>query len=425
MSQQPRLSRQLGLFSALAIGVGSIIGAGIFSVFPSAAGIAGAALIPALLLAAAVAFANALSSAQLAAVYPESGGSYVYGRRVLGLLWGFSAGWSFIIGKTASLAAMALTFGYYLAPQGYEKVAAVAAVVALGVINLLGVTRTALAAAIIAGISVPVLLLVIVSSSQATPEGASLWGSSALPNLGWEHWPQLLQAAGLLFFAFAGYARIATMGEEVRNPEQTIPRAIALSLGIAVLLYLGVALALLSGLGLEKLQDSPAALTDLVRAAGWDWAVWIVTLGAATASLGALLALMTGVGRTSLAMARGGDLPKWFANIDPKYQVPRNAELTLMLIVVLLVLFTDLRGAIGFSSFGVLCYYFIANISALKQPKAERRYPRVIAFFGALSCAALVIFLPAASVITGLVVLGTGIAGWLFVGALRRRRAAS
>src|SRR5205085_3856579 len=170
----------------------------------------------------------------------------------------------------------------------------------------------------------------------------------------------VLQAAGLLFFAFAGYARVATLGEEVRNPRETIPRAIPIALAATLVLYLLVGVAALAGAGPAALAASSRPLTTAAHAAGAVWAAPVVRIGAAVASLGSLLALIAGIGRTTLAMARNRDLPRWLASVHPRYQVPDHAELAVSVAVVLLVATTDLRNAIGFSSFGVLLYYAIA-----------------------------------------------------------------
>ena len=177
----------------------------------------------------------------------------------------------------------------------------------------------------------------------------------------------ILQSGGLLFFAFAGYARIATMGEEVRDPRRTIPRAIVLALGITVGVYAVVALTVLAVLGPEATATSTAPLADAAAASGWGWTQPVVRVGAAAASLGALLALIAGIGRTTLAMAREDDLPRFLSAVHPRWRVPHRAELAIGAIVIVTVAFVDLRGAIGFSSFGVLIYYFIANAAAFRQ----------------------------------------------------------
>ncbi|MGK9148076.1 APC family permease [Plantibacter flavus] len=365
-----------------------MIGAGVFAVFAPAAEAAGGGLLIALVIAAVVAFCNATSSAQLAAQYPSSGGTYLYGRERLGRWWGFAAGWSFVLGKTASCAAMAMTFAAYTVPAPWQRPVAVVAVLALGAVNLRGVTRTAGVIRIIVAISLAslaVFAIVIVGTGQITrdPFGDGLLGDAG--PLG------VLQAAGLLFFAFAGYARIATMGEEVRDPAKTIPRAIVIALGGAVVLYAVVAMFLLGALGVPALAASTAPVADAARASGVPWLPLVVQLGAAAASLGALLGLMTGIGRTALAMARNGDLPRGLAVVHPRFQVPQRAELALVAVVCVLVLVVDLREVIGYSSFGVLLYYFVTNLAALTQSGVHRRYPRALQVLGLVGCALLVV----------------------------------
>jgi basic amino acid/polyamine antiporter, APA family len=395
-----QLARRLGTLDAVVLGLGSMLGAGVFAAFAPAARAGGSLLLIALAAAGVVAYCNATASAQLAAAYPTSGGTYIYGRERLGPWWGYLAGWGFVAGKTASCAAMALTFAAYAAPPGWEKPVGVAAVAALVAVNYRGVTRTARLARIV--VTIVLLVLALVSSvglvpapsHPAVPAGAG----------------GVLQAAGLLFFAFAGYARLATMGEEVVEPRKTIPRAILLALAIAVAVYALVAVALLHTLGGQRLGASSAPLADAVHAAGWDWASPLVRIGAACASLGALLALIAGIGRTTLAMARHDDLPGWLSAVHPRFQVPHRAEVVLGVLVCVLVLTVDLRGAIGFSSFGVLVYYLIANVAAFTQTGADRLYPKALQVLGAFGCAALAVTLPWQAVVVGSAVFAAGCA---------------
>jgi len=410
------LARRLGTFDAVVIGLGAMIGAGVFAAFAPAADAAGSGLLVGLGLAAFVALCNALASAQLAAQYPTSGGTYVYGRERLGEWWGFLAGWGFVIGKTASCAAMALTFAAYAVPgpTWRERAVGVVAVVAVTVVNLRGITRTArLARVLVAGSLATLALvvaLVLVGDDADTARLVEGVGSGGVYGI--------LQAAGLLFFAFAGYARVATLGEEVREPRRTIPRAVVIALAIAVVVYAAVGAAVLAALGPETLAGSTMPLADAVEAVGSVWAEPAVRVGAAIASLGALLALVTGIGRTALAMAREGDLPRTLAAVDPRYSVPHYAEIAVGVAVALLVLLTDLRGAIGFSSFGVLTYYAIANAAAFTQRGAERRWPRALNVAGLAGCVALVVTLPVQSVAAGVAMFAVGLVGrWL----LRRR----
>ena len=313
---------------------------------------------------------------------------------------------------------MALTFASHAAPAGWERPVAVAAVVGLAAVNYRGVTRTARLTRVIVLVVLMALAVVVAVSLAAAPsEGGGLpaWG-----DLLSEGWYGVLQSAGLLFFAFAGYARIATMGEEVRDPRRTIPRAIPLALAIAFGVYAAVAVSILWALGADRVAATAAPLAAAVESGTWSWAAPVVRVGGAAAALGALLALIAGIGRTSLAMARQDDLPRWLAAVHPVHRVPHHAEVALAVAVSLVVLLADLRGAIGFSSFGVLLYYLVANMAAFTQTGQHRRYPRVLQVLGGVACVALVLTLPQAAVIGGLVVLGMGV-----VYRLARRRAAT
>lgn len=406
-SQPAQLARRLGMSDAVVIGLGSMVGAGVFSAFTPAAQAAGAGLLIGLAIAAVVAYCNATASAQLAATYPVSGGSYVYGRERLGDWWGFLAGWGFVVGKTASCAAMALTFAAYAVPSGWQRPVAVAAVAGLTAVNCLGVTRTAALTRVLVGLVLLALAAAVAAVVAGGHADASRLHSWTTPHHGWYG---VLQSAGLLFFAFAGYARIATMGEEVRDPARTIPRAILVALFSAVAIYLVVGIVVLSALGPDGVAQQTAPLAAAVDAGRWGAVAPVVRVGGCLAALGALLALVAGIGRTSLAMARNGDLPRWLAEVHPRFQVPHRAEITLGVVVCALVATMDLRGAIGFSSFGVLIYYLVANLAAFSQSRSQRRFPRWLQVLGAAACVVLVATLPATSVVAGCGVFVVGFA---------------
>ncbi|HET8657770.1 MAG TPA: APC family permease [Micromonosporaceae bacterium] len=415
------LARRLGVRDAVVVGLGSMLGAGVFVVFaPATAAAGGAGMLVALGLAGLVAFCNATSSARLAARYPESGGAYVYGRQRLGDLAGFVAGWAFVAGKTASCAAMALTIGAYLWP-GQARLVALAAVVAVTAVNLRGVEKTARATRWLVVVTLLVLAGVVATGLAA--------GSPALAELtrldGGGGVKGVLAAAGLLFFAFAGYARVATLGEEVRDPQRTIPRAIPLALALVLVTYLAVGAVCLAVLGTGSLAGSAAPLADVVRAAGLPQLAWAVRVGAGVAVTGVLLALLAGVARTTLAMARRHDLPGPLAAVHPRHRVPHRAELAVAVAVAGLVSLGDLVTAIGFSSCTVLVYYAVANASALTLgPEPGRRLPvRSLAAVGLVGCVVLALTLPARSVLAGLAVLAVGVLGWAVSRPARRRPA--
>lgn len=392
--------RVLGLPGAVILGLGSMLGAGVFVAFAPAAASAGSGLLISLVIAAVVAFCNALSSARLARLYPVAGGTYAYGRERLGPFWGYLAGWAFVVGKIASSAAIALTVGSYLWPELAHAVA-VTAVVVVTALDIAGLRKSlAVTAAIVAVVVATIGAVVAVGWSSPATDAAAVLPADGLDPLG------VLTGAGLLFFAFAGYARIATLGEEVRDPERTIPRAIPIALGIVLVLYAALAVTLLAVLG-ASLADSPAPLADAARGAGAPWLVPVVRVVAGVAALGSLLALLLGISRTTMAMARNGDVPRGLAAQHPRTGVPHIATLAIGVVVAVLAAVADLRGAIGFSSFGVLVYYAIANASALSL----RERP-MLPMLGLLGCLVLAVTLPWQSSVAGAVVLAIGAAAY-------------
>jgi basic amino acid/polyamine antiporter, APA family len=390
------------MFDAVVIGLASMIGAGVFVAFGPAARAAGNGLLVGLVMAAFVAYCNATSAAQLAAIYPESGGAYVYGRKRLGLGWGFVAGWGFVIGKLASCAAMAMTFGTYAAPS-LARPLAIGAVLALTAVNYRGVQKTAAVTRVIVALVLAAISAIV----------AAIWfgGSTRLDRV-WPLAPSSLygicQSAGFLFFSFAGYARLATLGEEVVLPERTIPRAIPLALGIALSVYTLVGVSLLLGLGAGEMAVSDAPLALAVAKGSLGEISFVVRAGATLAALGALLSLIAGVGRTVFAMASNGELPRWLAAVHVRYRVPHRADAAAGLIVAAIVVVADIRSAIGFSSFAVLTYYGVANAAALTLDAGQRRWPRWLAIAGVLGCALLALTLPLPSIAVGGAVLAAG-----------------
>ncbi|NLX00422.1 MAG: amino acid permease [Actinomycetales bacterium] len=374
-----------------------MLGAGVFVAYAPAAAAAGSWLLLSLLLASVVAYANATASARLAAVYPESGGTYVYGREQLSPFWGYLAGWAFVAGKLSSCAAMAWTIGVYALPD-HARWVAVASVVLVAAISYRGITKSAKVTRLIVAIVVTALVvaaaMLIGIGPTATTAGQAIDVSVA----------GVLSGAGFLFFAFAGYARIATLGEEVIEPERTIPRAIPIALAIVTGLYALVAIALLRSRGAEVIATDPAPLAGALRATGLAGTDGLVRVVAAIAAFGALLGMLLGVSRTGLAMARDRHLPPPLAAVHPRYQVPHRAELAAAVVVILLVLLGRLVTAISFSSILVLVYYAIANASAYRLPALTRTH-RILPVIGLVGCLTLAVFQPIATVLSAAAVL--------------------
>lgn len=412
----PALQRRLGVADAVVLGLAAMLGAGVFTVFAPAAAAAGNWLLLAVLLAAVVATCSAFSSADLAAAYPESGGGYVYGRMRVTPWAGRLAGVAFLAGKTASAAAAAGVFGAYVAPA-YPLPLALAAIAAVTALNVAGVRWTARGAWVLVGALLLVLgLVVIVGFARAgAPAPSAITGAAvdAGGPLG------VLTAAGLVFFAFAGYARIATLGEEVRDPARTIRRAIPLALSIVLVVYLAVAGALLAGLGAERLAQEPAPLVALVDTGADPVLGVLVRLGAAAATVSALLAVLVGVSRTGLAMARRGELPRSLAVIGRR-DTPWRADLAGGVVACVIAVLAGPIAAIALSACSVLVYYAVVNVAASRLTPRERRWPGWTAWAGLVLCVGLALLLPVTSV---LITAGVLAAGMLLTTLLGRRSA--
>lgn len=396
-----QLARRLGLTDAVLIGLGSMLGAGVFVAYAPAAAAAGSWLLVALALAGVVAYANAIASARLAAIYPQSGGTYVYGRERLGPFWGYLAGWAFVAGKLSSCAAMAWAIGVYVWPDQARWIA-VASVVLVAAISYRGITKSAVVTRVIVAVVITVLvlasaLLLGMTEAAAPPLGEAIEVGPA----------GVLTAAGFLFFAFAGYARIATLGEEVVEPERTIPRAIPIALGITMVLYALVAVALLRSRGAEVIATDQAPLASAVAATGLAWAEPVVRVTATLAAFGSLLGMLLGVSRTGLAMARDRNLPPGLAAVHPRHRVPHRAELAAAAVVIVLLLIGELATAISFSSICVLTYYAIANASARTLP-AGTVVHRVLPVVGFAGCVVIAVFQPLTTLLTATAVLVIG-----------------
>jgi APA family basic amino acid/polyamine antiporter len=405
--------RRLGTADAVALGLSAMLGTGVFAVWAPAAAAAGPWLLLSVLLAAAVATCNAASSVDLAVAHPDNGGGYVYGYERLSPAAGRLAGVAFVVGKLASAAAAAGVFGGYVLPSA-PLGAAIPAVVVVSALNSAGVRWTARGAYALVGGTLVVLFVVVViglfGSADPVPAIAVVPEQGGV--LG------VLTAAGLVFFAFAGYARIATLAGEVVDPARTLRRAVGIALGIAVVTYLLVAVALLVGLGDERLAGEPSALVVLVDASGANAVGVLVRVGAAVAAGSALLSVLVGVSRTAVAMARRGDLPAALGRIGGR-GTPYWADLAGGLVAVALTVLAGPAAAIALSACSVLVYYAIVNLAALRLPAEARRWPRWTAVVGLLLCLGLALLLPPSQVLATAIAL---VVGWSAVTTLRRRR---
>jgi APA family basic amino acid/polyamine antiporter len=391
------LRRTLGPVGASAIGVASMVGAGVFYVFAPATQLAGSWVLVSLVIAGSLALLNALSMAQLSVHNPVAGGAYSFAHRYVSPRVGFLAGWLFLAGKTSSVAAIAVIAGSYVSAEFAAFIAAGFVVVFAGV-NISGIRTTAWVSMAIAVVVVGTLLALAGASvsqgSFSEPTGGSVWG--------------VFQAAGLLFFAFAGYARMSTLGEEVKNPTRVLPRVIIGTLLGVLGLYALVGGALLWVLGPETLAGSLAPVADLAPDAARAFVVGVAVL----ASLGSVMTVLAGLSRVTLAMARDNAVPKTLSWVWPRTGSPVRAEALVAGVAVLLVFWLDPLVLVGASAGSVLLYYGIAHWSALSQPRSERLLWRFIPWCGLVGCVVVVATLPPVSVLTTVVLAGSGLLYW-------------
>lgn len=412
------LRRDLGMLGATMIGLGSILGTGVFVSIGFAAGVTGPSVIFAILLAALVATCNALSSAQLAASYPVSGGTYEYGYRYLHPALGFIAGWMFLCAKTASAATAALGFaGYFLHLFGFQAVSiipvAITSVIVLTLIVLSGLKRSNRINLIIVSITLFSLVIFVIAGFPGVLKNGSQNLTPFFPKTTNGDFRQLLYATALMFVAYTGYGRIATMGEEVKTPATTIPRAIILVLVVSAVIYILVAVVALGSVGSNQLaivtQNQATPLEVAASRMSQPGLVTLIAIGACTAMLSVLLNLILGLSRMTLAMGRRHDLPEIFTVVSQKHRTPVAAVVGIGLIICGLTLFGSVETTWAFSAFTVLIYYSITNLAALNLAKEERLYPNFIAIIGLISCLFLAFWVPLTIWLSGLLLITLGL----------------
>lgn len=427
-SQIGQLRREVGLGGAVMMGLGSIVGTGVFVSIGIGAGIVGPAVVLAVVAAAFVATANGLSSAQLAASHPVSGGAYEYGYRYLTPRLGFTAGWVFLLAKSASAATAALGFsGYLLNLAGIRQdvariVVAIAAVVLLTAVILGGIRRSNRTNTIIVSITLTALGIFILAGLPSAAAGTPgsfipFWA----PAPGEVPWQAFLHATALMFVAYTGYGRVATLGEEVHEPQRTIPRAIVTTLAVTLLLYVAVAYVAVAAVGsavyAELTATTAAPLEAIAQTFGVPGLGFALAVGAMTAMLGVLLNLILGLSRVLLAMGRRGDLPRSVAYVDARTATPSVAVVAIAVVICLLILSGNVKLTWSFSAFTVLIYYAINNLAALRLPLMHRRFPRWIAWGGLLACVFLAFWVEPAIWLAGSAAIGVG---WLLHFAMQK-----
>ena len=388
------------------LGLGSIIGTGVFISLGIGASIAGPMILPAIGLAGLVALSNGLCSAQLAANHPVSGGTYEYGHRWLNPSLGFVAGWMFLCAKSASAATAALGFALYLNPENSLPIA-LAIVWIITAITLLGIQRTNTINTLIVGTVLLSLIAFVVFGAPAISANPQNWQSA----LDGENLKNLLPATALMFVAFTGYGRIATLGEEVTEPRRTIPRAIIATLVTTTVIYIVVTWVALANAG-----NQFSSLALIAQTFSGPSLVKVLTAGATIAMASVLLNLVLGLSRVVLAMGRRCDLPKTTARITDSTKVPAVATIVVGCLITGLVCVGDMKLTWSFSAFTVLVYYALTNLCAIRLKIEERLYPSWVSYIGLFACLCLAVFVEWRIILAGLSLIALGLAlRWLFV----------
>jgi APA family basic amino acid/polyamine antiporter len=395
--------QQLSLVGAVAIGLASMLGAGVFFVWSTAWEKVNDQIFFALAIAALVASLNAASVYQLASNISRAGGVYSYARVYLPKEFSFIAGFSFVFGKIASIAAIAIIIETYLLPGMQGWPAAVAAILLMTALNLFGINRTAQMAAVLAITTISFIVFSIVTGFAHGLSSQSFSTGMLMPEANFS----TLSAASIIFFAFAGYARVATLGDEVKDPKKNIPKAIAISLAAVLVIYLLITIVFIGILQPSNEVVPAAVFESMVNFTAPWFPSWLIDLVVVGASLGSILALLAGVSRTAATMAEDKELPSVFAKRN-RFGAPWLAEVLIAIGAITLIETSQYtQWVIAFSSFSVLLYYAIGHISAFMQPKLERRQPRILAVLGFLLCLLLLINVPgpALQVSTGILLI--------------------
>lgn len=434
-SQTASLRRELGIFGAIMLGLGSILGTGVFVSISFAIPMTGPATILAIAVAAAVATCNGLSSAQLAANHAVSGGTYEYGYRWLRPELGFLAGWMFLCAKSASAATAALGFsGYALHAAGvdvvtYRTPVSLITVAALTLLVLSGLRRSNLANSVMVCVTLTALLLFVVAGLPAAI-GAGMQHLKPFfnPASSSASWIGFFEACAFMFVAYTGYGRIATMGEEIHNPQKNIPRAMIGTLTVSMLIYTSVAYVGIATLGADQFSlDHSKPAAPLERIAGQFGQRGIqqaVCVGALTAMIGVLLNLILGLSRVILAMGRRGDLPFVLAKLNRQGTTPYLAVILVAILIAGLVLVGDPKTTWSFSAFTVLIYYSLTNAAALRLSNSERLYSPIVSWIGLLTCLFLAFCIETRIWLLGTALLLLGLLWHVVAKTLARRRQA-
>lgn len=416
MSDQPSAppGGRLSLFDAVNISLGSIIGAGIFVILGAAAAVAGPGLVVSVLIAAAVSLLTGLAAAGLSRMFPRSGGVYLFARETLSGSLGFLVGWVWLFSNVVSGATVAVGFAHYLTfffPRVPTAAGVLLVVAAATLIQLGGAKESSRFNNVLVVFKIAILVFFSVAALL------HFRGSNFRPFMPFGL-PGIWAGAATIFFAYAGFARVAIVADEIEEPRKNVPRATLLSIGISSLIYLLVAGAAVGVAGARLLASSGSPLADALGSLGLGFGARLVALGGLAAAGTVALASVLGISRLAQVMARDGELPAVVGRSSGREGVPRNAILLGGAAMLALAFSADLPHIAYISSFSLLLYYAALNLSGLKVLKGGLRGAAGLGF---LSCLVLMFHLPLRAWLVGGAVVASGLL-YTWVNAGRRPR---
>jgi APA family basic amino acid/polyamine antiporter len=417
------LIRSLGFWGAAGIGIGAIIGTGIFVLIGVAAGVAGPAVILSFIIAGFVALLTGLSTAELSSFIHESGGSYIYTTKAFGAFPGFVVGWmksfDYIVGASAVSVGFAAYFAYFV---GIPATTATIVIVAtfwplvLMLLNLKGIQEASWTNNLLVALKILALLIFIVVGASALIASGDY--SNYFPFFP-HGFSGVMSGAAIIFFAFIGFNTIATMAEEVKDPESNVPRAILFAFAVCTLIYIAVAIVAVGIVNWEALGSTSAPLEFALKTITDNiFILEFLAVSALFATTSVIMASIMGGSRALFAMARQGVLPKVLSTIS-RQNVPVYTILLCGFVISGIVLATrgNLNWLASIFNFGTLLTFFFINLSLLQlrktMPDVKRGfkvplYPYT-PVFALISCIVLAFYLNANAVMTACVFLVVGI----------------
>lgn len=397
------LTAPLSVTSAIIVGMGAMVGAGLFIVTGVTAGMAGPLILVGLFVAGLVALLNGFSVVQLSLHAPDGVGTYTFASRLLSPAWGFTAGWLYLVSKIAAATVVALGFGAYFHALLSFIPTQIGAV--LGMAMALLATRANIRKA--GWVNTSIVVLTLIGLSGFVVRGIPYMQPGTLSVMAPFGWSPLWEASALLFFAFTGFARVPMLGTSVDQPYFALPRILILSTGVTLLVYLLVTTVTLGVMGYEWFGESASPLQEAAQVIGPRGRALMV-LAALFALMGVLLSQLQTIGRITYAMGRQGDLPDVFARQDPEKGVPYVGLYAAAPLFLILIVANTLMSALYVAVCTILLYYVVTHIATFRLPVESRQYPALIAGLGLLLCVFLVLALPLTVTIEVLVFVGLG-----------------